>query len=83
MVLWDKEYKEFYFSRDTCALCRFYCKGRRCSPKCPIVVESGKDCEAPDSLWRQWAMTGDPEPMIRALRRALKKQAAGLKGDRL
>jgi len=76
-VLWDKEYKAFYFSGDTCALCWFYRdKDGKCSPKCPIIVESGQACESAGSLWGDWCNTDDPEPMIRALRQALRKQAA-------
>jgi len=70
---------ELLFNHTTCAFCKFYCKGDRCSPECPLVVSPKEDCFTKTSSYQVWWRTGDPEPMIRALRRAIKKQAAAKK----
>ncbi len=65
----------FYFVDKTCALCRFYHKNHTCTPECPLVTKSGKRCTNDGQPFSIWVETGDPEPLIRALRRAIKKQA--------
>lgn len=66
-----------HFAESTCALCQFYCKQKQCDKSnCGLAAVTGKLCGDPDSPYQRWVKTGDPEPMIRALRKAIKKQKA-------
>jgi len=64
---------QFHFNEKTCALCKFY-RVRHCRSACPLVTHAGLVCGRAGSVYNHWVRTGDPEPMIRALRRAVKKQ---------
>jgi len=64
----------FHFIERTCALCKFYTSKHKCNPQCPLARKEGPLCGDEDSAYMHWHRTGDPEPMIRALRRAVKKQ---------
>lgn len=74
-TLTDGVYK-FGFGHKTCALCTFYRADRHCHSACPLLRETGMLCGRHGSAYDRWCETGDPEPMIRALRRAIKKQKA-------
>jgi len=71
----DRKGHAFWFGVDTCALCMCYSSAEQgaCS-KCPLTTRGGKRCFNHNRPYRHWCLTGDPEPMIRALRRAIKKQ---------
>jgi hypothetical protein len=62
---------------ETCALCVQYYNeldGYSCN-KCPLVKVLGRPCDQPKGVYSHFTMfmrAGDPEPMIRALRCALK-----------
>ncbi len=57
---------------DTCALCcRFL--GGEC-PECPLCQTLAGQCDQDrNSPYRVWINTGDPEPMIAALRKTLRR----------
>ena len=64
-------------SDTTCPLCRWH---RDCSG-CPLLLVRGVCCfeDDDDSLggpWNYWRATGDPNPMIHLIRKAIKKQGA-------
>jgi len=54
----------------TCAPCLWF----KCTT-CPITVAGGS-CGGDSGLYCRWGCTGDPEPMIRLLRKAKRMQAA-------
>lgn len=59
----------FYIDAASCALCYKYplCEN------CPLYKVSGKDCCMPNSPYVCWVQTGNPGPMIRALKKTLKE----------
>ena len=67
----------FPFNTATCALCSCYWlpDTRECSPECPLVTKYRR-WTGEGRPYTHWRETGDPEPMIRALRRAIKKRDA-------
>jgi len=73
-------YGKFFFVDDSsCALCvRWYQRDGRCRP-CPIVRVTGRTCQ---TAWAPWIRHGDPEPMIRLLRKVLRSVKAELAAKR-
>jgi len=63
----------------TCHLCAYFetqdILGQwECMNTCPIVQEAGKSCYDCGSGYHYFLKTGDPGPLLRTLRRALKRQ---------
>jgi len=72
----DSEGNIFYISASTCALCkRFSCHENETESEqtCPIErVNGGVTCsDRPNGPYKVWLETGDPEPMIAVLEKAL------------
>lgn len=56
----------------SCSLCRvYYTHGNDCDG-CPLMTKQGP-CDRENGPFRSSMRNGEPEPMIRALKRALKK----------
>lgn len=70
--------EKLVFDNEACALCKFYRNWGKftCTAKCPLNSKLRGTCFSSKSPFAKWVRTGDPEPLIRALRRAIKKQAA-------
>jgi hypothetical protein len=69
----------FRITGSSCALCAVYFKTTKNDPcqACPLYKALGNvACDAPHKPYRKWHITGDPRPMIRALRRAQKQAKA-------
>ena len=65
---------------ESCALCAYYATkdldGEAVCDECPIKKHTGQACGWTGSAWLDFAMFGNPEPMIEALRGALAKEGA-------
>ena len=53
----------------TCSLCRFY----DCDNTCPIFRSKMGCDDIPNSPWRKYMNESDPKPMVRLLKRIMKK----------
>lgn len=64
----------FDINADSCALCKkFYLMDYECTD-CPLYQQLGKRCDANDrSPYVIWRTKGNPEPMIKALKKALEE----------
>jgi len=63
---------EFCFNIFTCSLCYHYMDATAVEcVTCPLTIVLGYPCdEYINSPFLKWSLTGDPEPMIKALRKA-------------
>ena len=67
----DSDHNLFGVSTSTCSLCKFYRNHTGCLG-CPLVKLSGKQCDLKGEPFYEWSKWGDPQPMIRALKKCIK-----------
>lgn len=68
---------KFFIDDRTCALCLHFLNTFIKCKNCPIRLMRGQPCDIGfKAPYVMWLLTGDPNPMIRLLRRAIKRQEA-------
>ncbi len=68
---------DFGIDSQSCSLCKHFVRPWECRG-CPLYRQTGQKCQGtngpPDEPFSIWTRTGNPEPMIEALQRALDRE---------